>query len=109
MTRTVTLLAALAASAVWPAAAAAHADVPPGPPLTSGGGGTVVLHCNALGIEGFVGAIVINRNGEFGSCRFVPRAESSGRGDSSPREPSGPRGAGATQQVALGELGSELT
>lgn len=55
-------------------AAPAVADTPPtpGPPLTTGGDDTTVLHCNALGIPGFVGAIVINRNGEFGSCRFVP-------------------------------------
>ena len=109
LTRTVTLLATFAGAAVLPGAAAAQSDLPPGPPLTSGSGGTVVLHCNALGLEGFVGAIVINRNGEFGSCRFVPRASHSRRGYAPAREPSRPGGARTTQQIALGELGSEFT
>lgn len=69
LTRTVVLIAALAAPALL--AGPAGAEPPPGPPLTTGGDGTTVLHCNALGLPGFVGAIVVNRNGEFGSCRFV--------------------------------------
>jgi hypothetical protein len=68
LTRTVVLIAALAAPALLAGPAAAE---PPGPPMTTGGDGTTVLHCNALGLPGFVGAIVVNRNGEFGSCRFV--------------------------------------
>ena len=71
MRLTVVLMAALAAGALTAAPAAAETDRPPGPPLISGGDGTMVLHCNALGIEGFVGAIVVNRNGEFGFCHFV--------------------------------------
>ena len=51
--------------------AAAETPVETGPPLTSGGDGTVVLHCNALGLPGFVGAVVVNPNGEFGGCHFV--------------------------------------
>jgi len=71
VTRIVAFFAVLAAVAL-PGTAAAQSDVPPGPPLTTGGDDTVVLHCNALGFDGFVGAIVVNRNGEHGSCRFVP-------------------------------------
>jgi hypothetical protein len=66
ITVTVTAFALLAGPA------AADPALPQGPPVTSGGDGTLVLHCNAIGLPGFVGAIVINRNGEFGRCHFVP-------------------------------------
>lgn len=72
LTRIVGLTAALlAAAAAGAGPAAAETGVPGGPPLTSGGDDTIVLHCSALSSDHFVGAIVVNRNGEFGYCHFV--------------------------------------
>jgi hypothetical protein len=71
MIRIVSFTAAIAATLLLAGPAAAERPAGTGPPLTSGGDTTMVLHCNALGLPGFVGAIVVNRNGESGFCHFV--------------------------------------
>jgi hypothetical protein len=68
LTRTVTFIAGIAVTLLMSQPALAASS---GPPLTTGGDHTTVLHCNALGFPGFVGAIVTNPNGEFGSCHFT--------------------------------------
>ena len=71
LTRIVSFMATVAATLLLAGPAAAEKPEDTGPPLTTGGDMTSVLHCNALGLPGFVGAIVVNRNGESGFCHFV--------------------------------------
>ena len=71
LTRIVAPMGVVAATLLVVGPAAAEKPAETGPPLTSGGDGTMVLHCKALGLPGFVGAVVVNRNGEFGRCHFV--------------------------------------